>query len=60
MMPEELQNINRSEEVRERLRGIICWHVSHIDAGLSDDDLVMVAYKRYRAHRELAIIDVNE
>ncbi len=45
---------------RNRVWGILAWHVNRTHANLSDRDLALAAFREYEKHWGRALIDPNE
>jgi len=50
----------QDHHVRNRVHGIIAWHVNRTHADLSDRDLALAAFRAYEKHWGRALIDPNE
>jgi hypothetical protein len=46
--------------VRNRVWGILAWHVNRQHADLTDRDLALAAFREYEKHWGCALIDPNE
>ena len=46
--------------VRNRVYGVLAWHVNRQHANLSDRDLALAAFREYEKHWGRAILDPNE